>query len=263
MSANRSTNATDAADDLWLVRLRNGKVRAMTLDELDAAFDAGLINALTPILPPTAKGWTPLGIVAGLDEHAHGTTLVGHSETVIMPSSRPRAQLMSAIPVAPGTPARPAVAVVSAKAKAPAVTRRKAPAPARIAAPKVVTGRMFAALALAVLVLSFGISYGARIALGGTTTSEVATDSVDAPALAPAKEGSTVSAPSSPVAIAADENGPKAAPHHVDSEGVPGRDAQIRKEGPSRARRYVVRRATGRTPFLNGGDKYDPLNAKL
>jgi hypothetical protein len=54
--------------DVWHVRLASGETRRLTLDELDAAFHAGTIDAHTPVLPPGALScWAPLGMVAGLD----------------------------------------------------------------------------------------------------------------------------------------------------------------------------------------------------
>lgn len=259
MSATQKIKAIDAAqDDLWLVRLRTGKVRAMSLDELDAAFEAGVINALTPLLPPNESVWTRLGVVAGLDD-ARETTLVGYSETVIMPSSRPRplARMISVAPVARPT-AAPAIA-----------PSRKAPA--RIAVPRTpqppVAHRTFVGLALAVLVFSFGISSAARYAFGHTSASE--TDSVRAEIVAsPAQDAKPASAlPAPAVAPESDEDGPSVAPrpeHRANVEGTSAvRDAQVRKDGRARRHHVHVRRPTGRTPFINGGDKYDPLNGSL
>lgn len=56
--------------EIWNVRLGPGQVRAMTLDEIDAAFDQGLLTASTMVLPPGAIAWVTLGAAAGLDEEA-------------------------------------------------------------------------------------------------------------------------------------------------------------------------------------------------
>lgn len=55
-------------NELWRVQLSTGEIRTMTLDELDRAFDEGLIDPRVPVLPPGASAWTTLGEAAGLNE---------------------------------------------------------------------------------------------------------------------------------------------------------------------------------------------------
>src|SRR5687767_15387696 len=54
-------------EQLWRVQLPTGEVRAMTLDGLDDAFQAGWIHEGTLVLAPGAMSWAPLADVAGLD----------------------------------------------------------------------------------------------------------------------------------------------------------------------------------------------------
>lgn len=54
--------------DIWHVRLANGETRSLSLDELDAGFHDGWIDAHTPVLPAGAIRWAPLGEVAGLGD---------------------------------------------------------------------------------------------------------------------------------------------------------------------------------------------------
>jgi hypothetical protein len=54
--------------DLWQVKLSEGCVVEMTLDEIDTAFNAGRINARTSVLPPGDFRWTTLGDAAGLED---------------------------------------------------------------------------------------------------------------------------------------------------------------------------------------------------
>jgi hypothetical protein len=58
------------ADELWSVRLPTGVIRRGTLDELDAAFDAGHIDENVLVLAPNGTEWQRLGALAGLDEGA-------------------------------------------------------------------------------------------------------------------------------------------------------------------------------------------------
>lgn len=53
--------------EIWHVRLPSGDVKPLSLDELDAAYEAGRIDLSTPVLPPAAFTWSTLGAVAGLD----------------------------------------------------------------------------------------------------------------------------------------------------------------------------------------------------
>jgi hypothetical protein len=63
-----STNA--AVDDNYVVKLPSGDARIMSVDELDAALEAGTIHSGTPVLAPGTTAWTTLGVLAGLDEIA-------------------------------------------------------------------------------------------------------------------------------------------------------------------------------------------------
>lgn len=53
--------------DIWHVRLDNGETRALSLDELDRAFDEGWVHERTLVLKAGAIRWVPLGEIAGLD----------------------------------------------------------------------------------------------------------------------------------------------------------------------------------------------------
>ena len=54
--------------DLWQVKLSEGCVVEMTLDEIDTAFNAGRISARTSVVPPGDFRWTTLGDAAGLED---------------------------------------------------------------------------------------------------------------------------------------------------------------------------------------------------
>src|SRR5947209_10347429 len=58
------------ATEIWNVAFRSGEIRSMTLDELDAAFDAGAIDANTKVMAPGTTEWVRLGVAAGLNEPA-------------------------------------------------------------------------------------------------------------------------------------------------------------------------------------------------
>lgn len=54
----------------YYVKLSDGDVQRVSLDELDAWFQAGSIDARTMVLASDGGPWTPLGQLAGLDEEA-------------------------------------------------------------------------------------------------------------------------------------------------------------------------------------------------
>jgi hypothetical protein len=64
-----STN-TPPVDDEYVVKLPSGDARVMSVEELDAALEAGTIHGGTPVLAPGTTTWTTLGVLAGLDDVA-------------------------------------------------------------------------------------------------------------------------------------------------------------------------------------------------
>jgi hypothetical protein len=59
---------TNDNDDLWYVQMDNGDLRELTLDELDEAFNAGLIHENTFVMEVGGTEWQTLADVAGLNE---------------------------------------------------------------------------------------------------------------------------------------------------------------------------------------------------
>jgi hypothetical protein len=84
MSTNEA--AAPAVDDDYVVKLPSGDARVMSVDELDAALDAGTIHRDSPVLAPGTVTWTTLGVLAGLDD-----------EPALSPAA-PAASAASAIP---------------------------------------------------------------------------------------------------------------------------------------------------------------------
>ncbi|MGA3119622.1 MAG: hypothetical protein ABSF69_02530 [Polyangiaceae bacterium] len=56
--------------DHWYVKLSDGDVHRVTLDQLDEAFQAGHIDGETMVLASGATQWTKLGALAGIDDDA-------------------------------------------------------------------------------------------------------------------------------------------------------------------------------------------------
>ncbi|HTB74569.1 MAG TPA: GYF domain-containing protein [Polyangiaceae bacterium] len=57
-------------EELWYVKLANGDVHRVTIDQLDGAFQAGHIDESTMVLAAGASQWTKLGDIAGLDDES-------------------------------------------------------------------------------------------------------------------------------------------------------------------------------------------------
>lgn len=252
-----------AQDDCWRVLLLTGEVRAMSLDELDEAFQAGLIDAETPLLPPGESMWTRVGVAAGLDEPEsveEGTLVQRH--TLILANAAARAA--EAAEAAKSVQ----VQVEAAKSVEPAIVPRapvstyRTRRPASNALSAIATKRGFAVLAAGVLVLSFGISSAARFALHRSAAK--ATTSIRAAVVLAMPTSELAAAPAAPPKVA-DNHVAAAEPKASDSEpsAQAPRDAQKRREAPARARRHVAGRAPSRGPFLSGGDKFDPLNGTI
>lgn len=81
---------SSTVDDTYVVKLPNGDARVMTVEELDAALDAGLIHSSTQLLPPGSATWTTLGVLAGLDDVAPpAPPLVPMSPSSLVPVAFP------------------------------------------------------------------------------------------------------------------------------------------------------------------------------
>src|SRR4051794_25752887 len=95
MSSYENVESTDAGIDLWRVQLGTGEIRAMSLDALDDAFQAGTIDEATPVLAPGSTSWTKLADAAGLDAPA--------PESAVN-SVAPLAVSLDRFPTGPSTP---------------------------------------------------------------------------------------------------------------------------------------------------------------
>jgi hypothetical protein len=232
---------THAGMDLWRVQLATGEVRVMSLDALDDAFQAGTITESSPVLPPGATVWTRLADAAGLDAPVHESNV---------PSVAPMAVSVSettgdATPYGRGDFSLPDLDLDALEDEAFKPKR----------------GRVFAVIGIAALLVG-GLGFAAtRVGNIG----EVAKSSLSAPKAAAA-------APP-PAAVDLNEAAPgktlteeqKAKLAEADKARVAAaaaRDAQRAKDRPSAPAKRGPREKTT-TPFVNGGNKYDPLNGAL
>jgi hypothetical protein len=58
----------NSSGDLWYVKLANGDVHRVTLDQLDGAFQGGHVDANTLVMGTDQSQWMRLGELAGLDD---------------------------------------------------------------------------------------------------------------------------------------------------------------------------------------------------
>src|ERR1700753_51530 len=59
-----------SSGELWYVKLADGDVHRVTLDQLDEAFQAGHIDGDTIVLDAGRAHWKKLGELAGIDDDA-------------------------------------------------------------------------------------------------------------------------------------------------------------------------------------------------
>jgi hypothetical protein len=100
MNHSEATSDTKGKDEAWHVQLASGELRVMSLDQLDDAFQNGLVSEDTFVYQPGMNDWIKLADLAGLDADADET---------------PAAGSIPAADVAPAPPpvAHPAIAPVS------------------------------------------------------------------------------------------------------------------------------------------------------
>jgi hypothetical protein len=247
----RTTNS-----DVWHVQLASGDVLIMSLDELDDAFNGGLIHEDTYVLQHGSKEWERLGKVAGLDA----------PEPAPAPKAAPRAQA-AAVPtfVLPPTPMssmRPVVSEISDLDLDEAPFRRRSKKKGLTVAfvgLLVIGGAAFAAVRLGVLRIPANPYFGPQ---------------AQAAAAAPALESNIAAAVVPPAQAAPkpsyDLSGLNATPPKLNDEQ---RRALLEADKVREAKHKTTRTSTPKrssgprhhepTPFHKGGDPHDPLNSAL
>ena len=236
---------THSGMDLWRVQLATGEVRVMSLDALDDAFQSGLITESTPVLPPGAAAWTKLADAAGLDAPAAPEGNV--------PSVAPMAVSLAettgnATPYEMSPYSLPDLDIDSMHDEA--------------FKPK--KGRVFAIIGLAVVLVG-GLGFAATKA-GNIASS--ASNSLSAPAAEKAAAAQPPPAAvdvntAAPAKTLTDEQKAKLAEADKAREAAAAaREAKRAKDRPSGPARRGPREKTSQ-PFVNGGNKFDPLNGAL
>jgi hypothetical protein len=125
-SEKRRLVAMSEGVDLWYVKLANGDVHRVTVDQLDGAFQAGHIDERTMVLACDASdstAWTSLGVLLGLDAEPAPAPSPEPAPRVAAPAAAygyaaPVATPMTYVAVAP---------VVSMPSQAPVAAHRSVP----------------------------------------------------------------------------------------------------------------------------------------
>jgi hypothetical protein len=230
---------TQAGMDLWRVQLATGEVRVMSLDALDDAFQAGIITEGSPVLPPGATVWTRLADAAGLDAPSHESNV---------PSVAPMAVSMSES-TGDATPygALPDLDIDSLEDEAFKPRR----------------GRMFAVIGLAALFVG-GLGFAAtRMGnIAANAQSSLSAQGPKAAAVAPPPAAVELNEAAPARTLTEEQKAKLAEADKAREAAAAARDAQRRLDRPSAPAKRGPREKTT-TPFVNGGNKYDPLNGAL
>ncbi|MFZ5889961.1 MAG: hypothetical protein ACOY0T_02745 [Myxococcota bacterium] len=129
------------ADDRWYVQFDSKEVRLMTLDEIQEAFEAGLIHENTYLIEVGASNWQTLADVAGLNEEDDEEPAADAAPAPAAPAPQPVVAQPALQPVAAAAmPARVAPAPTPAAQPFPPAAAPASVAP-QSAWPPVATAR--------------------------------------------------------------------------------------------------------------------------
>ncbi len=238
----------DQHEDIWLVQLANGATRAMTLDELDAAFQEGIIDEDTFVRRDGATKWSRLR-----DELGESEPAAPAPAPVPMQTYAPPAPVVSygAVPSYPASSSiRPVVSELdSGEFASPFAKKSKKPL--------FIGGGL--AVAAAVAIAAFGATK-----LGNAPAASVNASVVNAVQAPQAPQAVTPPPPADPQPVA------KPALNDDVKKALAAKDTQFnqkmdqkKKDRASKAANMPTRGKTSPPPFCTGGSAYDPLNAKL
>ncbi len=266
--------------DLWYVKLADGDVHRVTLDQLDQAFQAGHIDEDTMVLAAGATQWTKLGELAGLDEAPAVQVVPPRAAAARAPYTPTPAPYLAA--PSPYVPATHSFRPVSVDLTDVDVDDLRG-VPYRRASGK---RWVLAALGVAVLYIAQATTYLNRAGLHGSSPQSfggaaaqppppVVTEAVSppsspvpAPVTAPAaiKQPSSAGSPLSPQFT--DQSNPEAKLTPDQKQKLLDADRERAQKAKSRARGSAPPASHGTpkvksTVFTTGGSKFDPLNTSI
>jgi hypothetical protein len=239
MSSYDSVESTDAGIQLWRVQLGTGEIRAMSLDALDDAFQAGTIDGATPVIAPGSTVWAKLAHAAGLDVAAPGSA-VNSSASV-------------AVSVDDSQATGPARAYI---VRSPQESLQDIDLDSlEFDAFKAKKGRVYIAMGLAVMAFG-GLGFAA------TQLPPVTPSAANARSAEPARKVAAAAPPQAQE----DENAARRLKALTEEQRIRLLEADKAREAAKRKDRSVSSanrsglQPKSAAPSVNGGSKYDPLN---
>jgi hypothetical protein len=235
--------------EYWHVQMPDGSVSTMTLDDLDAAFQAGAINEQTYVLKAGESTWATLAALLGLDEPSSATpppVVVGyppHPQATVAPYE-----------VAPVYSLRPVVSEVSdiddLDFGGPAFRSSKKKKMA-------IAASIGGAIGVVVLVAALGSSSSASsVTAAAASPPPPAVQPVAAPAPPPPPAEAT------PPADRFNDTQKKAL-IDADKARAAQQKAKMNAAAAAAPHRSTGYKSDGKPVFHKGGNKYDPLNSSL
>jgi len=240
-------------DEIWLVQLSNGAVRAMTLDELDAAYQDGSIDEDTYVRRDGASKWSKLRDEIGGEPAAAAPV---HAPTpVIAPTP---AVSYGAVPAYPYPQAQAQPQPQALYSTRPVVSELDLDE-LELGSPfkKSRKGTYAAIGAVAVAAIATAVFGASRM---GSTSPDAVNASVAAAAQPPPPPvATTPPVTPAPASTLNDEQRKELSNMDKKNESSWEQRRKARQNSYAPASHY---HRSG-TPFHKGGNKYDPLNAKL
>jgi hypothetical protein len=256
---------SEVTEEQWHVQVEAGDVRLWTLDQLDAAFKAELVDESTFVLEVGKTEWMQLGTLLGGGDEEDSAP---EAEAAAAYVREARAAVVPLAPVAP---------VIFAEAPPSFGPYSTAPMAADIGddfdSPASFRGRSRKrpiAIGIGVLLLAAGVAvfassrgaFSAELPSPAVAAAAVAAPPPPAPAPPPADPQPVVAQNTSLAARLTQEQLQKLA----DADKI--HDAKMTAQQKARAAAAPHSVGHGhklkeKGPFHSGGDKYDPLNAKL
>jgi hypothetical protein len=232
------TDAYTSQDDLWEVQTDDGQLHTITLDQLDAAFEAEMVSASTLVRPRGATSWQPLSVMAGLDDADAPAETATTSLAPMVVASDAHASVIPGPVVANGPP--PFDLDLDEHALRPK------------------RGKAIFAVVGGVAALAFIAALGVtkltteKAAAAGGVTQAVAAPAALVPAAAP----TDTATPSERLT----EEQKKAL---LDADKARAAARKAKAPPPSSVKAARRNKGTSSSPFVQGGNKYDPLNGAL
>lgn len=252
----------EATLDQWHVQVEPGDVRLWTLDQLDAAFKAELVDESTFVLEVGKTDWMTLGALLG----------GGEEEEVAAPAPAKAAtlgaQIESYTPIAPvmfhDQAPMSAQAPYSTAPVAADIIDDDEPFKAKSSKKPFAIGGglLLAAAGVAVFAFTHGMIPSASSSAAAAEQPVAA--AAPAPVVPPpVPAAQTLPAESQQDVAARLSHDQLLKLAEVDRQNAAKASAAHKEHAASAARHTHTAHTKEKTPFRNGGDKYDPLNAKL